>query len=188
MRCIGLRFLWVWLCLFLFDDFRFRIGRQEHRKLHLVNTAITAERRRALLLVIPLDTACLEHQTILDGRIQHQEAVVLLVEDVVASVRDLFGAFLVLWSYRLKHNSLFAAGEHFQQVRQDAFHSVEYVRSHHSRAAFFFRAVGLSHVGAASPIPISRNLTIDMVECAAGFLFQKVQQFLLGHFGHVVSQ
>ena len=126
----------VGLCLFLRQHLSLRVRRQKHSELHFVNVTIGLEVRRGLLIPKPFDAASLEHEPILGGGVEDQEAVVLLVEDMIAGVGCLLCALHIFRADRIKDHCLIGAGEHLHQIRQHPLHCVEHIRRHHLAAAF----------------------------------------------------
>ena len=126
----------VGLGLFLRQHLSLGVRRQKHSELHFVNVTISLEVRRGLLIPEPFDAASLEHEPILGSGVEDQEAVVLLVEDVIAGVRGLLCTLHIFRADRIKDHCLIGAGEHFHQVGQHPFHGVEHIRRHHLAAAF----------------------------------------------------
>ena len=177
----GLGFFRVRLGFFLLNHFSIGMLCQVHGKLHFIDIRIAREGRHLLFLVVPLHAAGLEHQPILDGGVEDHETVVLLVENIVAGIGNLFRAFLVLRPDRLEDDGFVAAGEDFHQIRKHAFHGIENIRSDDRAAALFFVAVGFAHVGTGGLCPVFGNLAIRMAECGLGFLVEDSQQVGFGH-------
>ncbi len=176
------------LSLFLLNNLGLWVVLHKQRNLHLVDAAVACERRDALLLVEPLHCAGLEQQRILERGVEDQEAVVLLVEHVVAGVGDLLGALFILWADGLEDHRLLGTCEHLDQVRQHALDRIEHVRRDDSRATFFLVAVRLAGVGAHCLDALFLQLTVIEQVSLARLIAEVGNQLGVGHLGHAITR
>ena len=115
------------LGLLLGEDFRLRVACQKRCKLNLGDVAVSREDWNLNVFVVPLHAARLHQQRIFCRCVEDQKAVVLLVENMIASVGRLLGAGLIFRPDRIENHGLVGAGEHFNEVGQHALHGVENV-------------------------------------------------------------
>ena len=134
-----------------------------------------------------LDDADLREQRVLDEGIEHDEAGVLLHEDVIDVVRLLLGGGNVLRPDRLEPHHLVARREDVHQRRHHAFDGVGDVGRHRLRAA-----VGRRHVArhvAEVIVERGRALFRQLGRRHRGqgvglFRGEHRSQLCIGHFGH----
>ena len=105
-------------------------------------------------LPAPHAGAVLLHQSVMESVVKDEKAVVLLVENVVAGVRDLLGALHVFCRHGLEAHRLVTASERPQQGWEHPLHGVLHVARDDGRLALNLVPVWLAHVGAHAIIAL----------------------------------
>ena len=138
-----------------------------------------------------LDDADLGEQRVLDEGIEHDEAGVLLHEDVIDVVRLLLGGGNVLRPDRLEPHHLVAGREDVHQRRHQAFHRVGDVGRHRLRAAVRRRHVArhVAEVIVERGCALFRQLGRRHRGQGIGlFRGEHRSQLCIGHFRHGCSR
>ena len=133
----------------------------------------------------PLDGAVLRNQCILDRGVEHQEAVVLLVEHVIASVRGLRCAIYVFGLGRLKHHRFIGTGERVHQTRQHGFNCISHFgRDDRAPSVQFLVARVRLAVILPHGLETSRANEVDVFRRIFLIRLQVLEQVAIVHFCH----